>query len=296
MSSDEFPSFDGDLDEALVVRLLRKWIRHDLKQADPLPIEMRYVVDYYYAMQDFRIQLASQTRQVSAADEPADLLGRLARFHVILESEVEGQLRRRCEKNPVGAWLLGIRGIGPVITAGLLAHIDVRKAPSASSVWRFAGLDPTAKWNKGQKRPWNARLKQICWHAGECFKRSSQADKLDLEEALYCRLYRERKALVVERNEAGGFAELAARTLAERNIRDRETRAIYEAGKIPAGRLDYMATRYATKVMLSHVWTLLYELEYRRPAPDPWAIAHGGHVHRIPIPCRPWPEGKGPEG
>jgi hypothetical protein len=39
-----------------------------------------------------------------------------------------------------------IKGIGPVIAAGLLANIDITKAPTAGHIWRFAGLDPSSKW------------------------------------------------------------------------------------------------------------------------------------------------------
>ena len=42
--------------------------------------------------------------------------------------------------------MLSIRGIGEVISAGLLAHLDVTKARHASGYWRFAGLDPTNDW------------------------------------------------------------------------------------------------------------------------------------------------------
>jgi hypothetical protein len=44
----------------------------------------------------------------------------------------------------------------------LLARIDIVKAPTAGHIWRYAGLDPTVRWNKGEKRPWNAGLKVLC--------------------------------------------------------------------------------------------------------------------------------------
>jgi hypothetical protein len=209
-----------------------------------------------------------------------------------LEDEVAWSLGRYASSQEAGSWALQMRGVGPVLTAGLLAHIDITRASSPSSVWRFAGLDPTAVWAKGEKRPFNARLKVLCWKLGESWKRFSgpsalESGVLDKPESLYCRLYRERKALEVERNEQGHFAELAAKTLAERNIRKRETLDYYEAGKLPPGRLDLRATRYATKIFLSHFWNVLYEIEYGKKAPDPWAIAHGGHVDKIDVPL--WP-------
>jgi hypothetical protein len=175
-----------------------------------------------------------------------------------------------------------------VLTAGLLAHIDVERSPNASSVWRFAGLDPTAVWKKGEKRPHNAKLKVLCWKLGESWKRfSGPSADLTQPEALYCRLYRERKALEVARNDAGTFSDTAAATLRDRNIVDEKLLATYRAGRLPDGRLDLRAMRYATKMFLSHFWQVLYEIEHGEKPPDPWAIAHGGHTKKVPIPS--WP-------
>ena len=48
--------------------------------------------------------------------------------------------------DPTGIWAKNQIGIGPVISAGLLAHIDFEKAKNPSKIWRYAGLDPTLKW------------------------------------------------------------------------------------------------------------------------------------------------------
>lgn len=268
---------------------LRRLIRSDIRSAEAIPdAEARYLVDLYYSLQDYRIQAGHQVRQADQAEEPDSMLSVVFGVMRSLEDEVAWALGRFAEDSPLGSWALQMRGVGPVLTAGLLAHIDVNKASSPSSVWRFAGLDPTSKWGKGEKRPWNARLKVLCWKLGESWKRfSGPSADLSAENALYCRLYRERKALEVERNEAGAFAELAARSLEERNIRDADLKATYEAGRLPPGRLDLRATRYATKIFLSHYWQVAYEIETGEKAPDPWAIAHGGHVDRIEIPL--WP-------
>ena len=55
------------------------------------------------------------------------------------------------------------------ISAGLMANIDITKVQTAGQIQAFAGLDPTREWNKGEKRPYNARLKALCWKIGQCF-------------------------------------------------------------------------------------------------------------------------------
>src|SRR6185436_14373220 len=104
----------------------------------------------------------------------------------VLEKQVMRALAAFSSNHPVGKWAESIVGIGPVLSAGLLAHINVRKCgcqvyrdmkpipihdcpglATAGHIWRYAGYDPTVTWEKGQKRPWNARLKVICWKIGE---------------------------------------------------------------------------------------------------------------------------------
>lgn len=278
-----------------VLDTLRVLVREDMRSAERLEDrEARYLVDLYYSLQDYRIQAAGQVRSAAQAapepeeGEPMTLLEVVFATIRNLEDEVAWALGKYADSKPAGVWAQQIRGVGPVLTAGLLAHIDIHKASSPSSVWRFAGLDPTAVWGKGQKRPHNAKLKVLCWKLGESWKRfSGPSADLGAPAALYCRLYRQRKEQEVTRNEAGQFSELAAKTLEERNIRDKATKETYEAGRLPAGRLDLRATRYATKIFLSHFWAVLYELEHGAKAPDPWVISHGGHVDKHGVPL--WP-------
>lgn len=239
--------------------------------------EIGYLVEQYYAVQGVRIQCAGRSRSVSESGEPSVLLDAVAERMSKLEGRLRSVFRTWCEAQPVTRWALQVYGIGPVLAAGLEAHIRVERASSPSAVWRFAGLDPTSTWNKGEKRPYNARLKVLCWKIGESFKKVSGKP-----ESLYGRLYRERKLREVSRNEAGDFKELAASTLAAKKFRASETREAYEEGLLPAGRLDLRATRYAVKVFLVHWWECAFRVAYPgKPVPEPWVIAHGGHVDKI---------------
>lgn len=133
-------------------------------------------------------------------------------------------------------------------------------------------------------RPYNDRLKVVCWKIGESFKKQSGR-----KESLYGKLYRQRKLLEVERNDAGRFKELAEQTLRDRNFGASQTRDAYESGKLPDGRLDLRATRYATKMFLSHWWECAWRVANPgKEPPAPWAIAHGGHVDKV-APENPYP-------
>ena len=110
--------------------------------------EARYLVDAYYQIQDYRKSTANQVRagQQAVDAPPMDVIGWLAGHMGGLEGRIAALLKAWALEQPVGAWSMSITGVGPIIAAGLLAHIDIRKAPTAGHVWRFAGLDPSVEW------------------------------------------------------------------------------------------------------------------------------------------------------
>lgn len=131
--------------------------------------EARYLVDTYYQVQEHRIATAAQARTLSKSEEPNELISYVSQEMAVLENEIRKALHNYAISHPAGVWALDICGIGPVISAGLLAHIDISKAPTAGHIWSFAGLS-NAKWEKGQKRPWNASLKTLCCHPDTLIK------------------------------------------------------------------------------------------------------------------------------
>lgn len=242
--------------------------------------EARFLVDAYYKMQEDRIRAHAQVRALAQSEEPNDVLRWLAAQSETLEGQVKRALARYTENSELGRWALSVKGIGPVLTAGLLAHIDIRKAPTVGHIWRFAGLDPTKRWEKGQKRPWNAALKTLCWKIGESFVKVSGD-----EEAFYGRIYRERKAYEQERNEKGLLREQAADMLIRKNFgKDTEARKHYEAGRLPPGHVHARAKRYAVKLFLAHYHEVGYKLTFGTAPPLPYPIAHLGHAHKIDPP------------
>ncbi len=104
----------------------------------------------------------------------------------------------------MGKWAMEQCGIGPVLSAGLLVHLEIEQAPTAGHLWSYAGFDPTREWKKGEKRPFNAKLKTLCFKIGESFVKVKSR-----EQDVYGKIYKERKALEMSRNEQGLFAEQA---------------------------------------------------------------------------------------
>lgn len=264
-----------------VPRLGREQVLEAEKLSDP---EARFLVANYYAAQEMRKRADMQIRHIGDKELPA-LLSYTADANAIMESQVRRGLKAYAESKPVGRWLMAQDGIAEVITAGFLAHLTIEHVDkltgelvptqTAGHWYSFAGLLPEKKWNKGEKRPWNADLKQICFHCGECFKRVSGKPG-----AYYGGLYQWRKALLVERNEAGHNAE-RAKTFTTKSA---DVKALLVQGKLPAGNLDRQACNWAVKILLSHLHALWYWDTYGVPPPKPFAIAILNHAHELRIP------------
>jgi hypothetical protein len=179
-----------------------------------------------------------------------------------------------------------IVGIGPVISAGLAAHIDVTRSNTVGHIWRFAGLDPTVEWKKGEKRPWNASLKCLCWTIGESFvKVSGRPDDF------YGQLYLQRKQIEQQRNEAGGLADQAARKLERFKIgKDTDAYKAYAAGKLPPAHIHARAKRWAVKLFLAHYHHVAWTMATGTPPPKPYVISILGHADMIMPPNFPMKE------
>lgn len=244
--------------------------------------EARFLVDAYYQMQADRIRSDSQARSMEKTAEPNAVLEWLGSQSEVLENQVKGALDKYSNAHPIGQWMREQKGIGPVIAAGLLAHIDIKRAETAGAIWKYAGLDPSVAWEKGEKRPWNASLKTLCWKMGESFVKVSGQD-----DAVYGKLYALRKELETARNEAGEFAEQAKAKLEKFKIgKTTEAYKYYSAGKLPPAHIHARAKRYAVKMFLSHLFEIWYREEHGKEPPRPFAVEHLGHAHVIPAPAR----------
>lgn len=242
--------------------------------------EARFLVDAYYTAQDNRIRSNNQVRALDKTQEPNEVLQWLTEQEGTMEKQIARALDKYTQEHPMGEWMRGIHGIGPVLAAGLLAHIDIKKAVTAGHIWRFAGLDPTVKWEKGKKRPFNATLKTLCWKIGQSFMKFSGDEK-----CFYGKIYLERKQFEMDRNAAGGNKEAAAKMLTEKKY-DKTTEAYkhLSEGRLPPGQIDARARRYAVKIFLSHLQQVWYKQHHGVDAPKPFAIAILGHAHMIDPP------------
>lgn len=280
--------------------------------ADLGPSQARGLVDLYYGLQDFRIQANNQIHALSKSEEPHATVGFFFDQFFQLETDIKKALDSYSAGQPLGQWVREIVGIGPVLAAGLLAHIPIETTPTPSALWSFAGLAPGQRYVKGEKRSWNAQLKVLCWRIGDSMVKQSFRDN-----CYYGKLYLQRKQKELARNDAvqlvkrltgsnppvtfnvngnpnwvalgntvfqGGNAKSAAKSLSERTIRDAGLKKILLSGQLPAGQLDQRARRYAVKRLLLHYWQAAYILHYHAEPPRAYVFDQLGHVDEEPPP------------
>jgi hypothetical protein len=296
--------------------------------------QARYLVDSYYQLQELRKASSNQvfsmtksdkdkaevtpiaTETVEAQpDEPCDVLVWFRDNAEALEKQIQRALGAYASAHRVGRWSQSQTGIGPVISAGLLAHVDMKpwrcmkhrmlvyknepacteKEPhegfgcsrqplnTVGQLWRFAGLDPTLVWEKGQKRPFNADLKVLCWKIGQSFLKLSNHP-----DCLYGALLRERWESEKAKNEKLMFADQAKAKLEKFNIgKSTDAYKAYSIGKLPPAHILQRACRYATKLFLAHWHDVAWECQYGTQPVKPYVLEHLGHVDYIKPPN--WP-------
>lgn len=280
-------------------------LNKDLKDAAKILTagQVRYVVDQYYREQDYRKALASQIKASNDEGEPNALLEWMYAQVRAFENNIRNAMLRYAEASEPGRWLLSVRGIGPVLAAGLLAHLSIEpwrcanpkrsKRISCSEgnpctpeckreivhtvghFWSFAGYNPGVRWEKGKKRPWNARLKVLCWKIGESFMKQSYHD-----DCIYGKIYLERKEYERAKNEKLEYKEQAEDKLRRFNIgKDTDAYMWYSQGILPPDHIHSRAKRYAVKQFLSDFHRVWYRDKFKKEPPLPYPIAYLEHVH-----------------
>ncbi len=125
-------------------------IKRDILKSASLPSAMgaRFIVDSYYNTQDQRKRFANQLKALAEEGEPVEVLEYLHTESSVLENQMKRALAAYVKHHPdgIGEWLLSIVGIGEVLAAGLLSHIDITRCPTVGHIWSFGGYDPSVEW------------------------------------------------------------------------------------------------------------------------------------------------------
>lgn len=180
-----------------------------------------------------------------------DMLTRYKERFEALEKEVEQDIISIASDIPIIQEASKVKGVGLILAAKVVAMVDIERAQHVSSLWRFAGLAVTPvcsecgeiqpngaqfcsscggkiihkadRPRKGQKLPYNARLKVYCFQQATSFLRSNSPYR-----AIYD-----------------------------------QSREYYDANRPdwPKARKHYAALRKMLKVYLQHLWVIWRDME-----------------------------------
>jgi hypothetical protein len=212
---------------------------------------IREIINAYYSINNTRTLLSSQSRRLKDDQLSSDFLQSFSNNLYLMEKTIKNNFQSYIKDSTVGFWALSQYGIGTVFVAGLMAYIDITKAPNVSNIWRYAGLDPNQSIDY---KDYNQYLKSLCLKIGNTFKKFSYKD-----DCFYGQLY----------------------------LKDKERRtSIYSS--LPSSRIDAQARRYAVKIFLSHYHSVAYQDYYgTQPLPS-YIIQSNPHLYEIPIPNNPF--------
>lgn len=150
LSRDRILELIGEMDTKLA--MVPKYSKRDLKMfASLTDMEVRDAVDDYYAAQNGRIRVEGKLRayQKEVDDEGiySLYLNMQLQNQMVMESLAKDVLTIFVQNHKAAAWFDKVKGLGPIISANLIANIDIHKAKSAGQIISYFGL-------ADHKRPW----------------------------------------------------------------------------------------------------------------------------------------------
>jgi hypothetical protein len=172
------------------------------------------------------------------------------------EKAIAKDLKSSIEDAPIWTnFLAGVKGIGPVLAANIIYHVDISRSAHVSSLWKYAGLGITDgaadRLKRGEKANWNPDLKRAAFLMGQSFIKCSSPYREFFDKR---RLYEHARNLKLE-----------------------------EKKRLTDGHIAKRCTRYMVKQFLSDLYVHWRTLE-GLPVSEPWITEREpGHDLRPPL-------------
>jgi len=258
-----------------------------MKEFDPLST----LVDATLSIEKLRV--ASQVRRSHLAlqgrhDTDADnLFERL----VALEKFVDDRIAELVKHHPAYPWFSQVKGVGKENIAKVIGLIDIEKADTVSSLWKFAGFAPvdgkSERRQKGEKLHYNSQLRSMCWRLATSLLKAKGKfyDYYLVEKDKYQAKYAA-KGIAVVPTPTGRFCPTC---LVEVKAKATKycptcgallTKKKEPDGVIFFGHLHNQALRKMIKLFLSLLWHSWREAE-GLPTRVPYPAEYLGHNHIV---------------
>lgn len=155
---------------------------------EPKMSEIRDKLILYQRTQKARCAIKNQVRGLSRIemkipDDFTILLENLEEQEKKYSKEIKNLLEGKGEKTtlaldnqnsyvtpyPIYDWLKNIKGISHILSAKLIAYININNSPTVSCLWYYCGQAPQCKKTKGKKANWHQDLKMSCFQISDSF-------------------------------------------------------------------------------------------------------------------------------
>lgn len=261
---------------------------------------LRFLVETYYDIQKLRIMTGNRigryTKLFNIDPKELGSVGEthLENYQLTLEKSIIRELKKELPQYNIYLWLRTVKGIGPVLAAGLIGWIgDISKFPNTSHLWSYAGLAPGQHRKIGEKSNWNSSLKTHCWKISESFVKTKGPyrelylafKKQDFEKhpvpvCEKCGLVLQLVLVDKVKKGQGVNEEKKDLTYIVKNLdgtahshgKDKNNNKIKFRVQYSPAHIHARAERKTVKLFLSHLW-----LEWRKleglPITEPYSIA-----------------------
>lgn len=139
---------------------------------------LKMTVRMFYDLQSLRIQSGNRTGNQDApavlSEKDKEILAMMSDKTQELEKLFLKEINKLLKGIPVYEnFLKDIKGIGPTLAGVIISEIDIARAPTISSLWRWCGLSvvdgKADRLRKGEKASYNPRLKaKLLKVMGDC--------------------------------------------------------------------------------------------------------------------------------
>ena len=227
------------------------------------------------------------TRQGKTDIETDELHRRL----VGLEEYVDGRVADLIKAHSAYSWFSRIKGVGKENIGKVVGLIDVEKADTISSLWKFSGRAPEdgrmPKREKGKKLSYNSQLRAMTWRLGVSLMRAQGkyynyylAEKIKYYERF------EKEGIKIVPTPAGRFCPECLKEVTAKATKycpdcgTLLTKKSEPGGVMFEGHIHNMALVKMIKLFLAHLWLVWREAE-GLPVSKPYAIDIQKHSHFI---------------
>jgi len=219
------------------------------------------------AIQVRRSHLALQGRRDAETEE-------LYRRLKDLEDYVDGRVGELIQSHPAYPWFSRVKGVGKENIAKVVGLIDIQKAQTISSLWKFSGRAPengkAPQRVRGEKLSYNSRLRTMTWRLGTSLLKA---------KGKFYKKYSQYKEAYYQRFENQRYKIVPASALPK----DKNGRRYEPEGIISEGHIHNLALNKMIKLFEACLWLVWREAE-GLPVRNPYAIDRLGHDSLI----NPW--------